>query len=289
MQQFLETAAIAAFEMQQIGPGNACGPLLELAGASPAELPARCSMPARLTFPRFAMVAAAAFLLPDAATVAAQSAPASRCRLVCAPSLTLMPGVVRTHLLRGPLVRDAATGAETRLPGSSSFELIFALSSRTVVPRLSVFASAQWLPNATEGRNPFTLYTASDLGTHVRANAPTLVAGGSLALVAPPQTAGWFDAAFNAGDLFSQAARPDDRSAYTHKLDLDLVTHLHVFSRLPDDRYLHGVSLFGILDYVATGLPSAGDEVPRGRVFVSDARPMAAVAGLAFPLTSAAQ
>ena len=155
--------------------------------------------------------------------------------------------------------------------------------------RLSLFASAQWLPNATEGRNPFTLYTASDLGTHVRANAPTLVAGASLALVPPTATGGWLDAAVNVGDLFSQAATPDDKSAYTHKLDLDLVTHLHLFDAVPAATYLHRVAVFGILDYVATGLPSAGDEVPLGREFVSGARPLALVAGLALPLTPAPQ
>jgi hypothetical protein len=234
-----------------------------------------------------ARLALSALVAGSAAPLSAQSAP--RCHILCAPSLTLMPGVVRTHILRGPLVRSTSTGAESRLPGSTNMEIIVAVASRTALPRLSLVASAQWLPNAAEGRNPFTLYTASELGTHVRANAPTLVAGGSLALVAPKSTGGWFDAAFNAGDLFSQAATPDDKSAYTHKLDLDLVTHLHIFDALPEHEYLHRVSLYGILDYVATGLPSAGDEVPLGRVFVSDARPLALVAGLSFPLTPPAQ
>ena len=49
------------------------------------------------------------------------------------------------------------------------------------------------------------------------------------------------------------------------------------------------MTIYGILDYVATGLPSAGDEVPLGRVFVTGARPLALVAGLAFPLTPAGQ
>jgi len=230
-----------------------------------------------------------AILAGAASPLAAQSSAAPHCHILCAPAVLLMPGVVRTHLLRGPRVRDTKTGVETRLPGSSNFEVIVAVASRTALPRLSLVASAQWLPNAAEGRNPFTLYTASELGTHVRANAPTLVAGGSLALITPASTAGWFDAAVNAGDLFSQAATPDDKSAYTHKLDLDLVTHLHPFAALPSSDYLHRVTLYGILDYVATGLPSAGDEVPLGRVFVSDARPLALVAGLAFPLTPAAQ
>jgi len=233
--------------------------------------------------------ALAALLAGAALPVAAQSSAPPRCHIVCAPTVTLMPGVVRTHLLRGPLVRDTKTGIETRLPGSSNFEIIAAVASRTALPRLSLVASAQWLPNAAEGRNPFTLYTASELGTHVRANAPTLVAAGSLALIAPTSTAGWFDAALNVGDLFSQAAKPEDKSAYTHKLDLDLVTHLHLFDALPATRYLHRVTIYGILDYVATGLPSAGDEVPLGRVFVTGARPLALVAGLAFPLTPAGQ
>jgi len=217
--------------------------------------------------------------------LSAQSSATPGCHVLCAPTVSFMPGVVRTHLAGGPLVRDVKTGLETRLPGSSNLEVIIAVASRTALPRLSLVASAQWLPNAAEGRNPFTLYTASELGTHVRANAPTLVAGGSLALVAPASTAGWFDAALNVGDLFSQAATPDDKSAYTHKLDLDLVTHLHLFDALPASDYIHRVTLYGILDYVATGLPSAGDEVPVGRVFVSGARPLALVAGLAFPLT----
>ena len=236
-----------------------------------------------------ARLASAMLAVLVAAPVAAQSNAAPRCHLLCAPTLTLMPGVVRTHLLRGPLVRNTTTGVETRLPGTSNFEVIVAIASRTAVPRLSLFASTQWLPNAAEGRNPFTLYTASELGTHVRANAPTVVAGVSLALLAPDATGGWLDAAFNVGDLFSQAARPDDRSAYTHKLDLDLVTHLDVFNAIPASDYLHRVALYGILDYVATGLPQAGAEVPRGRVFVTDARPTALIVGLALPLTPSPQ
>jgi len=231
----------------------------------------------------------AALVLLAAAPVAAQSSATPRCHVVCAPTVTLMPGVVRTHLLRGPLVRNTTTGVETRLPGSTSFELIVAIASRTAVPRLGVFASAQWLPNAAERRNPFTLYTASELGTHVRANAPTIVAGASIALLPAPATGGWFDAALDVGDLFSQAATPDDKSAYTHKLDLDLITHLHLFDALPPATYAHRMSVFGILDYVATGLPSAGDEVPRGRVFMTGARPLALVAGLSLPLTPSDQ
>jgi hypothetical protein len=207
--------------------------------------------------------------------------------VLCAATVTLMPGVLRTHVARGPLVRATATGAEHRLAGTSSFEAIVAVAARTPVPRLGVYGSVQWLPNASEARNPFTLYTASELGTGIKANAPTAAAGVALTLLPAQQTAGWLDFGANVADLLSQAARPTDRRAYTHKLDLELVTHVHAFAGSAARSYLHRASLYAILDYVATGLPKAGDEVPVGRRFVSGARPLALVFGLALPVTEA--
>jgi hypothetical protein len=214
----------------------------------------------------------------------AQSPPSS-CRIVCVPSVTLLTGLIRTHLFGGPTVRKLSTGAESRIPGATSTELLLVTSARTAIPRTSILASVQWLPNATEQRNPFTEYTAAELGGRVRANAPTATFGLSATLVTPAQTQGWVDLAALAADLFSQAARPDDRSAYTHKLDLDLVAHVHVFAKMPSATWLHRVSLYGILDYVATGLPRAGDEVPEGRRFVTGAKPAALLMGFALPLT----
>lgn len=215
--------------------------------------------------------------------------PPPPCHILCAPGVTLMPGVIRTHLFGGPTVRTVATGAGTRLAGSSSFELIIAVASRTAIPRVSLFGSVQWLPNATEQRNPFTLYTASELGTPIRANAPTATLGASISVIPPTQTHGWFDLAANVGDLYSQAARPTDKSAYTHKLDLDLLAHVHAFAWTPPKTWMHRVSVYSILDYVATGLPKAGDEVPVGRVFVTAARSTSLIVGLSLPITPAPQ
>ena len=211
------------------------------------------------------------------------------CRIVCGPALTLMPGVIRTHLFGGPRVRSLATGVEQRLDGSANFELIAAVAARTALPRLSLFGSVQWLPNAAEQRNPFTLYTANELGSAIHANAPTVTMGGSVALLPAAQTRGWLDLAANVGDLFSQSARPSDRSAYTHKLDLDLVAHVHAFSWTPPTTWVHRVSVYSILDYVATGLPKAGDEVPEGRIFLTDARPTSLIVGLTLPVTPVPQ
>jgi hypothetical protein len=209
--------------------------------------------------------------------------------VLCAPSVSLMPAVIRTHLFGGPRVRALATGAERRLPGSSDFEMIIAVAARTAVPRLSLFGSVQWLPDASEQRNPFTLYTASELGEPVRANAPTATMGASVSLLPASGTSELFDLAANVGDLFSQAARPSDKSAYTHNLDVELAAHLHAFAWAPRDTGLHRVTAFSLLDYVATGLPRAGDEVPVGRVFETDARPTSLIAGLSLPITPPAR
>jgi hypothetical protein len=213
----------------------------------------------------------------------------AHCNIICAPTLSLMPGVIRTHVAGGPTVRSTSTGTEQQLPSTSSFQLIATISTRTQLPRVSLFGSVQWLPNASATRNPFTLYTADELGDRVRANAPTLTVGASLGLLQPAETGGWVDVAANVGDLFSHAARPDDASDYTHKLDLNLLTHVHAFAWTPPDTYLHRISVYGLLDYVATGLARAGDEVPEGRVFVTDARPLSLIVGLALPLTPASR
>jgi hypothetical protein len=229
--------------------------------------------------------AALAACLCLAAPASAQTS--RQCAFLCAPTITLMPGVLRTHLFGGPTVRSLSSGDEHRLPSSTNAEIILSVASQSAIPRLSLFGSLQWLPNATEARNPFTLYTASELGTSVRANAPTATFGVSGSLLPATQTHGWVDLALNVGDLFSQAARPDDKSSYTHKLDLDLVTHVDAFAWTPKSTWIHRVSIFGILDYVATGIPRAGDVVPQGREFMTRARPTGLIIGLALPVTPA--
>jgi hypothetical protein len=207
-----------------------------------------------------------------------------KCKLVCAPKFTLMPGMIRTHALHAPRVRELATNQIVTLPSKSSLEVIGAFIAPTAIQWASLYASVQWLPNAKESANPYTLYTASDVGEQLRANAPSVNMGATVALLQPPMTKGWFTLNGNVSDLYSKAAEPDDKSSYTHKLDLDLVGTLDVFNELPKAEYLHRVGVYGILDFVATGLPKAGDEVPKGeRVFVDDARSVSLIVGLSLP------
>ncbi len=209
----------------------------------------------------------------------------SHCAVLCTPTITVMPSMIRTHLFGGPTVETMSTSQTHQLPSTTNMEIILVAAAKTLVPKLSAFTSVQWLPNAGEARNPFTLYTANELGGHVHANAATVTLGLSGSILTAARTNGVLDLDLNVGDLFSQAARPEDERAYTHKLDLDAVTHWHAFGWTGARSFVHRVTIVGILDYVATGLPRAGDEVPKGRLFVTSARPTSLIVGLSLPIT----
>jgi hypothetical protein len=236
---------------------------------------------------RVALVAVGlvALIVPTTSAQSTVRRPVS-CEPLCTPTIALMPALLHSHVGGGPRVMTMADGTVGRLPSASNLELVVVASARTVIPRTSVVGSVQWLPNATEARNPFTEYSASTLGGHVHADAPTVTIGASVAVLSAPRTKGLLDLALFGGDLFSPATRPDDRRAYTHKLDAELTTSVHAFGWAPEHSYLHRLRLVGVLDYVATGLPHAGDEVPVGRRFLDDARPLSFIAGLSIPITT---
>ena len=209
----------------------------------------------------------------------------SRCPNICSPQVVLRPGILRSHLLGGPRVTSLTTGVEHTVQPSTNLQLQLLVTATTAIPRTSLNLAVQWLPNASAASNPFTEYTASDEGTGIRSNTPSLALNASFDFVPAAQTSGWFSLSGYAGDLFSAAARPDDRSAYTHKLDLGVSANLNPFNGLPRTTWLHAVSAFALIDYVATGLPRAGDVVPKNvRRFDTNARPAALLGGLSLPL-----
>ena len=114
---------------------------------------------------------------------------------------------------------------------------------------------------------------------------PSATLGVSVDAVTGGMTHGWVTADPYLGDLYSNAGRPDDRSAYTHKLDVGINLGVGMLNWLSPHAWLRNVKGFVILDDVLTGLPRAGDEVPQGeRVFLTDARPAALIAGLSIPV-----
>jgi hypothetical protein len=86
------------------------------------------------------------------------------------------------------------------------------------------------------------------------------------------QSGGWVSSHVDLVDQFSPAKRRDAGSVFTHKLDFEWDTAFHVFNRLPDSHWLRHVETEVSLDYLATGLPRAGDVLHDER-FVERASP----------------
>lgn len=224
-------------------------------------------------------------VLPD--PLAAQEA--DGCTLLCAPELKFEPTWTVENLFGGPRVAELEDGvpADTvTLEQETTFELIFALNVPTEIPRVGLTLEAIWTPFAGTSENLFTGRTAEELGEEeVTDNPVELEAELNLPLVTPEETAGWLDAHFDVIDKLSPAARPGDDRLFTHKLNFELDAALAAFNWLPEGRWLRNVEVEGSLDYVATGLPEAGDEVPAGeQVFLDDASPWSFSALLVVPV-----
>lgn len=221
-----------------------------------------------------------------ASTLPAQSGTHRHCLIICRPTLSVNPGLVRSHLIGHPRVRSLASGGISRLASTNNFEIKLAVSVPTVIPRTSLYATVQWLPNASRGNNPYTEYTASELGNQrIRSNTPSVSLGAAVSLLPRKTTGGIVGLSAYVGDLYSTAQRPTDVGVFTHKLDVGLNAGFGVFSWLPSRTWMRGVTLHALLDYVATGLPKRGDEVPKGeRVFLDNARSATFIVELALPV-----
>jgi hypothetical protein len=215
----------------------------------------------------------------------AQEAP--HCRIVCRPTFSVGLGGLTSHVFNRPRVARASGGI-ARLPSKTNLYARVLVVAPTALPRTSLVFSASWLPTARTASNPFTEYTASELGDQsLRANTPSLTLGAAVDLVPAPRTGGLFGLAAYLNDLYSPAARPRDRSSYTQKLDLGLSSSIALFGWTPPQTYLHRLKAFLILDWTATGLPHRGDEVPAGeRTFLETVRPWSLIYGISFPIAS---
>ncbi|MFN2570536.1 MAG: hypothetical protein ABR537_02825 [Gemmatimonadales bacterium] len=155
----------------------------------------------------------------------------------------------------------------------------------TQLPSLSLFVDVAWLPTANARVNPFTEYSTSAIGGPIRANLPSISAGALYQVVTQRQTHGWFDFSPYVAALLSQAARPDARSDYTYKLDLGATATAGTRATEAARSWLQHVRIAATLDWVTTGLPHAGDDLPKGeRVFLDDARGLSLSLGLILPV-----
>lgn len=203
----------------------------------------------------------ACMLAMTSQTIAQEEQPA--CRILCAPEFKVEPTITVTNLFRSPrIVGD--DGSTTRERRETEFELILSLDLPT---RLS------WLGFTIE-----VIFLPFD-----RESTPDLEFETNVVWLPADRTRGWLSSHVDLVDQFSPAARPGDRRAYTHKLNLELDTSLAIFNWLREGRWLRGVELEGSLDYVATGLPKAGDRI-EGIRFLDDASPWSLSVVLALPI-----
>jgi hypothetical protein len=186
------------------------------------------------------------------------------CRFLCTPQLLIEPTFTVENLAKRARVATAA-GEEQRQARETVFEIIFAVDIPTRLPRLGFTGEAIVVP--------FT-----------RDNAVELELEANIGLIASEQTGGWVSSHFDIVDKFSPAARTGDRSAYTHKLNFEWDTGVAIFNKLSQGHWLRDVELEGSLDYVATGLPKAGDRVD-GQTFVTAASPWSFSLVLVIPVT----
>ena len=213
------------------------------------------------------LVAVALSLLP--APAAAQGG--DSCVFVCAPELKIEPTITLENI--GRRARVEVDGAIERLERERVFELIFALDVPTEIPRVGFTLEAIFVPFGTTDVNPFTGATADEAsGMRIRDNGIEIEAEINFSLVGEEQTGGWVSSHVDLVDKFSPADTPRAASVYTHKLNFEWDTALHVFNWMRDGRWLRHVEAEVSLDYVASGLPRAGDVIDGAR-HVDDASP----------------
>lgn len=194
----------------------------------------------------------AVFVLSQLSSSEAAGQMTPPCRALCAPEFKVEPTITFTNLLGSPRIVDEH-GTTTREPRETEFEVILSLGLPT---------RASWLEFTVEA-----IFLPFD-----RESTPELEFETNFIWLSGERTRGWLSSHFDIVDKFSPAKRPTDRRAYTHKLNFELDTSFSLFNWLPQGRWLRGVELEGSLDYVATGLPRAGDRIGAVR-FVDKASP----------------
>lgn len=192
-------------------------------------------------------------LMCIAVTVADVSAQEkTACRFLCGPEFKVEPTITITNLFGPPRVQ-VDDGAPARERRETEFEVILSMDLPTRLPWFGFTVEAIFLP-------------------FDRSSTPELEFETNFTWLSADRTGGWLSSHVDVVDKFSAAERPTDQAAYTHKLNLELDTSVALFTWLPEGRWLRGVEVEGSLDYVATGLPKAGDLV-EGVRFLDKASP----------------
>ena len=188
-----------------------------------------------------------------------------RCAFLCVPDVKIEPAMTIEHLFgaaRVEVLEDGAVVGITRQARETVFELVLAVGIPTEIPRVGFTLETIFVPFGETDTHPFSGATAADAGrASFRDNGIEIELELNLIILEAEQTGGWVESHFDIVDKISPGETPDAGSVYTHKLNFELDTAFLPFSRLSEDNWLHHLEVEGSLDYVATGLPKAGDVV----------------------------
>ncbi len=212
----------------------------------------------------------------------AQAQEGERCLVLCVPDLKIEPTVTFENL--GDRARIEVDGIVEETKRETVFELIFAVGVPTTVPRVGFTLEAIFIPFEGTSEHPFTGESAEDVDRdEIRDNPVEIEAELNLDLIDEDQTGGWLSSHFDIVDKFSPGGRPGSESVYTHKLNFELDTALHAFNWLTEGHWLRNVEAELSLDYVATGLAKAGDQIGDER-FLDDESPWSVSLVFVLPL-----
>ena len=198
-----------------------------------------------------ARAVAAGLLLAAALPLNAAAQERDGCRFICGLEWKFEPTFTIENLGNRHTVLSPEGLAE-RAERERVFEVVLALDLETSLPRLGFTVEAITSPFNDDNEVELEFETNFHWLTEA-------------------MTRGWVTSHFDVVDQFSPAERPDDRRAYTHKLDFELDTAVHPFNWLPEGRWLRGLEIETSLDYLATGTPRENDVFPDGSRFLDDA------------------
>jgi hypothetical protein len=173
---------------------------------------------------------------------AAAQQQADKCFVLCRPELKVEPTFSWENLSRKTRIAETDSEGNTiirTLERERVFETVIGLDIPSTIPRVS-----------------FTFETI--VKPLVKGNSPELETEVNLHWLPSEVTNGWVGSHFDIVDKYSPGGRPDTTDLYTHKLNFELDTAVS-FLKWTRKPWLSDIEIESSIDYVATGLPRAGD------------------------------
>jgi hypothetical protein len=165
-----------------------------------------------------------------------------KCFFLCEPKLKVEPTFTWENWAKAPRLAETDSQGNTTIMKAEAdgfFETVIAVDIPTTLSRVS-----------------FTFETI--LKPFVKGASPELETELNLHWLQSENTGGWVGSHFDIVDKYSRGALPHNLDLYTHKLNFELDTAV-AFLKWTKKPWLRDIEIEGSLDYVATGLPRAGD------------------------------